>query len=206
MSTKTSTTELVDSDSAISINDALLTGDSPDGILVYDNPVPRWWKLLFFACVVIAPVSFLFYVCGQDGRSVHDQYNAHKSSVLTLRFKGIELVADRETILEYLNNQPEWLAVGEATYKANCVSCHGPDGGGLVGPNLTDDYWKNVTSVEGIARVLENGAGNGAMPAWKTRFSHQNQIVLTAAYVASMRKNPVKGKGPEGVRISDWNE
>ena len=92
------------------------------------------------------------------------------------------------------------------TYQANCATCHGAGGGGLVGPNLTDDYWKHVRSVEGIARVLENGAGNGAMPAWKNRFSHTNQLVLTAAYVASLRKNPVAGKGPEGVKVADWND
>ena len=57
-----------------------------------------------------------------------------------------------------------------------------------------------------LRKVLENGAGAGAMPAWKTRFSNYNQIVLTAAYVASLRKNPVDGKGPEGVQIPDWNE
>ena len=189
------------------VDKSLLTGHSHDGILVYDNPVPKWWKLLFGACVVLAPLSFLFYVCGQKGRSIHDQYDTHLNQVLQLRFNEIgDLNADRATILEYMNDKPEWLAVGKATYQANCVSCHGPNGGGLVGPNLTDDYWKNVTSVDGIARVLENGAGNGAMPAWKTRFSHPNQIVLTAAYVASLRANPVKGKGPEGVKIADWNE
>ena len=190
-----------------SIDETLLTGNSHDGILVYDNPVPNWWKLLFVACVVFGALSFLFHISGQKGRSVHDQYDAHLNSVLTLRFEKIgDLAADKATILEYMNDKPEWLAVGRATYQANCISCHGPNGGGLVGPNLTDDYWKNVRSVDGIARVLENGAGNGAMPAWKNRFSHPNQLVLTAAYVASLRKNPVKGKGPEGVKIPDWNE
>ena len=188
------------------IDETLLTGHSHDGILVYDNPVPGWWKLLFVACILFGALSFLFHISGQKGRSVHEQYDKHLNSVFTARFKGIKLTADRATILEYMNDKPEWLAVGKATYQANCVSCHGANGGGLVGPNLTDDYWKNVRSVEDIARVLENGAGNGAMPAWKNRFSHPNQLVLTAAYVASLRANPVTGKGPEGVKIPNWNE
>ena len=185
------------------IDDALLTGHSHDGIVVYDNPVPSWWKFLFVTCVLFGALSFLYHISGQAGRSVHDQYNSHLASILEVRFKEIgDLTADKATILEYMNDKPEWLAVGKATYQANCVSCHGANGGGLVGPNLTDDYWKNVRSVDGIARVLENGAGNGAMPAWKSRFSHPNQLVLTAAYVASLRANPVKGKSPEGVKIS----
>ena len=204
---KTTTSKPTGSTRDAAIDEALLTGHPYDGILVDDNPVPGWWKLLFVSCVVLGVLSFLFYVAGRKGRSVQDQYNNHLDRVLQLRFSEIgDLPADRATILEYMNEKPEWLAVGKATYQANCISCHGPDGGGLVGPNLTDDYWKNVRSVEGIASVLENGAGNGAMPAWKTRFSHPNQLVLTAAYVASLRKDPVKGKDPEGVQIPDWNE
>lgn len=184
-----------------------MIGRSPDGISAYDNRVPAWWKLLFFASVIFAPIYMLYFHTGMPGRSIHDQYSNHQGKMLEVRFKEIgDLTADRETILKYLNEKPEWLAVGKVTYQANCASCHGADGGGLVGPNLTDDYWKHVRSVEGIAKVLENGAGNGAMPAWKTRFNHPNQIVLTAAYVASLRKTPVAGKGPEGVKIADWDE
>jgi len=186
---------------------ALITDQSADGIFLYDNRVPSWWKLLFVASIVFAPVYMLFLYCGPQGRSVYDQYESHQGAVMALRFKEIgTLKSDRKTILEFLNNKPEWLAVGKLTYQANCATCHGADGGGLVGPNLTDDYWKHVRSVEGIAKVLENGAGNGAMPAWKNRFSHTNQLVLTAAYVASLRENPVAGKGPEGVKVADWNE
>jgi len=196
-----------DSQNALSSRLAPITDQSPDGIFSYDNRVPLWWKFLFVVSVVFAPVYMLFVHGGMPGRSVYDQFSSHQGEIMELRFKEIgELTADRETILEFLNNKPEWLAVGKLTYQANCATCHGSDGGGLVGPNLTDEYWKHVRSVEGIATVLENGAGNGAMPAWKTRFSHPNQIVLTAAYVASLRKNPVNGKGPEGVKVAGWND
>jgi len=195
------------SSNGLSNDAALITDQSPDGIFSYDNRVPFWWKFLFVASVVFAPVYMLFFYSGIPGRSVYDQYGSHQATVMELRFKEIgDLTADRETILKFLNEKPEWLAVGKVTYQANCATCHGADGGGLVGPNLTDDYWKHVRSVEGIATVLENGAGNGAMPAWKTRFSHPNQIVLTAAYVASLRKKTVAGKGPEGAKVADWNE
>lgn len=179
---------------------------APDGIRTNDNRVPTWWKILFVASVLFAPVYMLFFHGGMPGRSIHDQYSSHLGEMMEVRFKEIGvLTADRQTILEYLNEKPEWLAVGKATYQANCATCHSADGGGLVGPNLTDDHWKHVRSVEGIANVLNNGAGNGTMPAWKNRL-HRNQIVLTAAYVASLRNNPVAGKGPEGVEIADWNE
>jgi len=50
-------------------------------------------------------------------------------------------------------------------YKTHCKSCHAADGSGLVGPNLTDDHYKNVKQLIDVARVIENGAANGSMPA-----------------------------------------
>lgn len=183
-----------------------LTDHSYDGIQEYDNPLPGWWKFLFWVSVVFAPIYYVYIHAGVDGRSIHDQYNAHMAEVFELRFSEIgELEPDRETILEYLDKD-DWLKVGQVVYTTNCVSCHKADGSGAVGPNLTDDHWKNVRNVEDIAKVIAEGAANGAMPAWKNRMSHQNQIVLTAAYVASMRKNPKPGKAPEGNVIPPWSE
>ena len=184
-----------------------LTGHAYDGIQEYDNPLPGWWTFLFWISVVFAPVYYAYMHAGIEGRSIHDQYNSQMADVFELRFSEIgELSPDRETILKYMNDEPEWLAVGKVVYQTNCVSCHAADGSGLVGPNLTDDHWKNVVKIEDIAKVIENGAANGAMPAWKNRLSHVNQIVLTAAYVASMRSNPVKGKAPEGNLIEPWTK
>ena len=207
MNTKVNTTKTSGSTGSDVADTALAANQSVDGISIFDNTVPGWWKILFVGFILFAPLYMLFFHSGMAGRSIYDQYDAHKGQVFEVRFEEIGvLTADRETILEYLNEKPDWLTVGRITYQANCASCHGVDGGGLVGPNLTDDYWKHVRSIEGIATVIENGAGNGAMPAWKTRFSHPNQIVLTAAYVASLRQKPVAGKGPEGVEIPGWNE
>lgn len=183
---------------------AELTGHSYDGIEEYDNPLPGWWKFLFWVGIFFAPLYFGYVHAGISGRSIEDQYQTQMASIFELRFAEIgELSPDRETILEYME-KPDWLAVGKVVYQTNCVSCHGANGGGLVGPNLTDDHWKNVNNVEGIASVIAHGAANGAMPAWKTRLSHPNQIVLTAAYVASLRSNPVAGKAPEGKIIPPW--
>jgi len=203
-----STETMSDAGTTVETNpDENLTGHSYDGIQEYDNPLPGWWKFLFWVSIIFSPVYYLYMHAGVEGRSIHDEYNTHMASIFELRFSEIgELSADRETILKYMNEKPEWLAVGKVVYKTNCVSCHGADGSGLVGPNLTDDYWKNVQNIEDIAKVIENGAANGAMPAWKNRMSHPNQVVLTAAYVASLRKKPVDGKAAEGNKIASWGE
>ncbi|MEL7498973.1 MAG: cbb3-type cytochrome c oxidase N-terminal domain-containing protein [Planctomycetota bacterium] len=185
----------------------VLTNHAYDGIQEYDNPLPGWWTFLFWVSIIFAPLYVAYFHSGVDGRTIHEQYNQHMAQIFELRFQEIgELEPNRETLLKYLNDEPKWLAVGEVVYKTNCVGCHGADGSGSVGPNLTDDHWKNVRKIEDIARVIENGAANGSMPAWKNRLSHQNQIVLTAAYVASMRNDPKIGKPADGEIIPAWDE
>jgi cytochrome c oxidase cbb3-type subunit III len=185
--------------------DVLLHHDY-DGIQEYDNPLPGWWSGLFFATFVFSVFYMTYYHTGVEGRSVHDEYNEDAARVFEQRFAQIgELEPDRETLLTYMDD-PKWRLVGEAVYKANCVSCHGPGGRGGVGPNLTDDHWKHVETIEDIARVIADGAANGAMPAWRNRLSHVNQVVLTAAYVASLRgSNPSGGTPPEGREIPAWD-
>jgi len=183
--------------------DDSLTGHCYDGIEEYDNPLPGWWKFLFWVSIIYSPFYFFYFHAGEN-RSIHAQYEQESDEVFKTRFAQIGILKpDRETILEY-KDKKDWLVVGKSVYTANCVGCHGAAGEGKVGPNLTDDYWKYVNSVEDIATVIAVGAGNGAMPAWQNRLSHPNQIVLTAAYVASLRDNPVEGKAAEGREIPAW--
>jgi cytochrome c oxidase cbb3-type subunit 3 len=185
---------------------AELTDHEYDGIQEYDNPLPGWWSLLFFLSFVFAIGYGVHYHLGGEGPSVQDEYDAQAAEVFELRFAELgELQPDRTTLLAYMND-PKWLSVGQAVYKANCTSCHGADAQGDIGPNLTDDQWKNVTAIEDIARVIADGAGNGSMPAWRNRLSHVNQIVLTAAYIASLRgSSPADPRAPEGGAIPAWN-
>ncbi len=182
-----------------------LTDHVYDGIREYDNPLPGWWTWLFIGSCAFSFFYWIVFHFGTEGRSVLDEFDRASASVLELRFQEIGVLKpDRETILKYLNN-PKFLTVGRVVYKTNCVSCHGANGEGNVGPNLTDDNWKNVKQIEDIARVIEQGAANGAMPAWRNRLSHINQIVLTAAYVATLRgSKPAGGKTPEGDPVDPW--
>lgn len=183
----------------------LLLDHNYDGIQEYDNPLPGWWSALFIGTTLFAVFYLMYMHSGVPGRSMQDEYDAEAAEIFEQRFAELgELSPDRETILKYMED-PKWLKVGESVFKTNCVSCHAEGGLGNVGPNLTDDAWKNVKSVEDIAKVISDGAAGGAMPAWRNRLSHVNQIVLTAAYVASLRGSaPGQGKPPEGNQVPPW--
>lgn len=184
-----------------------LTDHTYDGIHEYDNPLPGWWKWTFIATIVFSLFYAMFFHIGAPGRSITDQYDVELAANTRLQFAEIgELEPTAENIMRYSNNK-SWLSVGQTVFKTNCISCHGRDGEGKVGPNLTDQYYKNVRQVEDIARVINQGAGNGAMPAWSTRL-HPNEVVLVSAYVASLRgtEPASEAKGPEGFQIPSWPE
>jgi cytochrome c oxidase cbb3-type subunit 3 len=179
---------------------------SYDGIQEYDNPTPGWWWLLFYATVAFSVVYFVFFQFSPLAWTRAQELDSAVASNLRLQFGEIgDLQPDEATLLRFMS-QPKWLLVGKTVFAGKCVSCHGSDASGVVGPNLTDDYWKNVKRVEDIAGVIANGAANGAMPSWKHQL-HPNEIVLTAAYIASLRgQNLPSSRGVEGERIAPWPE
>ncbi|KAA5545209.1 c-type cytochrome [Roseiconus nitratireducens] len=188
------------------VPDDPLTGHNYDGIEEFDNPLPGWWKWLFIATIVFAFPYLAFYHGGAPGRTLADSYDRALAANMELQFAEIgEVRADAENVVKFLG-KPSWLAFGKTVFKSNCTSCHGEEGGGKVGPNLTDDYYKNVKKIGDFITVMENGAGAGAMPAWKNRLS-TNEIVLVSSYVASLRNtNVAGGMAPLGQEIPPWPE
>lgn len=180
------------------------TGHVYDGIEEFDNPMPTWWKTIFVLTILYAVPYTMYYYGGAPGRTLADTYDAELSQVMQLQFAEIgELTPNRENVIRFLN-QPNMLAIGRSVFKQNCTQCHGGDGGGLVGPNLCDDSYKNIRDIGDFIRVLQNGAAAGAMPAWKNRLS-DNEIVLVSSYAASLRgSSPAKPKAAEGNKLDPW--
>jgi cytochrome c oxidase cbb3-type subunit 3 len=182
-----------------------LTGHEYDGIQEYDNPLPGWWKWLFVFTIVICFPYWAYYHFGATGRTVIDQYSIASAEVARLLFAEMgELKPDRATLVKFMTND-SGLSVGQSIFKANCISCHGNEGAGNVGPNLTDEEYKNIKQIEDILNVINKGAGGGAMPAWQNRLGETERI-LVSSYVASLRGSlpPGTGKAPEGRPIAPW--
>jgi cytochrome c oxidase cbb3-type subunit III len=185
------------------VNDNLIDHEY-DGIREYDNPCPGWWHLIFWGTVVFSAFYFVFFQMGDAGWTLDDSYKTALSENVRLRFAEIgELKPDEATLLKYMA-KPDWVAVGGSVFATNCQSCHAADGSGLVGPNLTDEYYKNVKQLADIPKVVADGAASGSMPAWRNRL-HPNEIVLVSAFVAGLRgKNLPSSRGAEGEKIPPW--
>jgi cytochrome c oxidase cbb3-type subunit III len=191
------------------IKDRLMDHDF-DGIQEYDNPIPLWLNLILFGTVVFSVFYYLYFqigpLIGTSGWTVVEAYEHAKAENMRLRFAEIgELREDEATLVTYLQPENrEWLTVGQTVYRTHCQSCHAANGSGLVGPNLTNDYYKSVENLGDLVTVIADGAGNGAMPAWRNRL-HPNELILVAAYVASLRGQDLPGpRPPEGKVIPPW--
>lgn len=87
---------------------------------------------------------------------------------------------------------------GKKVFKQNCVACHGQKGEGIVGPNLTDDYWIHGNKLSDVVKVITNGVPAKGMMAWKPQLSTA-QIQAVASYVLSLKGSaPTNGKAPQG--------
>jgi cytochrome c oxidase cbb3-type subunit 3 len=89
------------------------------------------------------------------------------------------------------------LAAGEKTYIVSCSPCHGPQGQGLVGSNLTDDYWIHGSEFKDTLRTISNGVPDKGMIAWKDSMQ-PSEIYAVASYILTLRgTDPPNPKAPE---------
>jgi cytochrome c oxidase cbb3-type subunit III len=94
---------------------------------------------------------------------------------------------------------PEVLARGKKTFTLLCAPCHRPDGGGLVGPNLTDDYWIHGAKFSDNVTTIWNGVPAKGMITWKNTLKPK-EIYEVASYIYTLRgTHPPNPKPPENL-------
>jgi cytochrome c oxidase cbb3-type subunit III len=181
-----------------------------DGIQEYDNPLPGWFLYLFYGCILFAGLYFPYYYgygkALSDAGGVGQGLSASGGDYLAAVRMEEEAhhgrpVAEmsKDELLEVLK-APASISGGEAVFKANCVACHGDQGQGVVGPNLTDPFWLHGGAPEGILASVTHGYPDKGMPAWKNVLGAE-KVRLATAYVVSLKgRNAANPKPPQGIR------
>ncbi|MEJ2584637.1 MAG: cbb3-type cytochrome c oxidase N-terminal domain-containing protein [Robiginitalea sp.] len=170
-----------------------------DGIKELDNRLPPWWVYLFYITIAFGVVYLVrFHVFNDyDQELEYEQEMAAAREAIEEYKKTAKDLVDVNTV-ELLTEASD-LSAGEAIFTGNCAVCHMNDGGGGIGPNLTDDYWILGGGIKNVFNTISEGgrAGKG-MVSWKTNLK-PGEIAQVASYVLSLHgTTPANPKDPEG--------
>lgn len=180
--------------------EAVMLDHDYDGIKELDNHLPPWWKWLFYATIIISVIYMIVYHVVDYLPLMEEEYALEMKEAEAKR-ASLEASGAVETIdvnNPVMSDDPAVIASGQSIFNTNCASCHALDGGGGIGPNLTDNYWLHGGSFKDIFTVVNNGVDGTSMIAWKNVFSPV-QVRDVASYVATLvGTTPASPKDQEG--------
>lgn len=157
-----------------------------DGIHELDNSLPPWWKYGFYLTIVVAFVYIWYYHAGGNGPSSYDEYVAEVQEGEEAKAAYLAKTANNVDENTVVMLDATGIAAGQNIFQTVCAACHAKDGGGGVGPNLTDEYWLHGGSLKDVFKTIKYGWPDKGMKSWKDDFS-PNQIAQLACYVKSLK-------------------
>ncbi len=170
-----------------------------DGIKELDNDLPPWWKYSFYATIVFA----IFYMVRFE---VFNDYSQDEEYEIAVAEAKIEIEEWKKTAKDLVDvnsvillTDASDLKAGKTIFTTNCVACHKADGGGGIGPNLTDNHWILGGGIKNVFNTISEGgrSGKGMIP-WKTDLKPA-EMAQVASYVLSFQgTTPSEPKAPEG--------
>lgn len=170
-----------------------------DDIEEYDNELPNWWLYTLFGTMVFALGYFFWY---QVLRAGPNQQQAYEASRVEDRRRDAErarrMGAMNDEGLRTLSHDPATVAQGRELYNQNCVACHRGDGGGLIGPNLTDNQWIHGGEPVRVFRTVSEGVAAKGMPAWGAQLGPDRTMAVVAYLLTLRNTNVAGGKAAQG--------
>jgi cytochrome c oxidase cbb3-type subunit 3 len=185
-----------------------------DGIQEFDNPLPGWWLGLFYATILFAVIFIPYYYLG-FGPTSAEEYEQEMAEARAM-YPGAAAVtppgagapqpggqapqgaAAPPVALPSLRGDAAAIEAGKAIFTANCLPCHGAQGEGGIGPNLTDRYWLHGNTYDDMVNTITNGVPDKGMIAWKAMLNPE-KIRQAAAFVYSLKgTNPPNPKAAQG--------
>jgi cytochrome c oxidase cbb3-type subunit 3 len=177
----------------------LLMDHDYDGIKELDNNLPPWWVYLFYACIVFSVIYLVRYeIMGAPDQDAELKNEMAQAKIEVAEYmKTAPDLMDEKTVT--LLTDPADLTAGKGIFETNCAACHRADGGGQIGPNLTDDNWILGGGIKKIFHTITSGGRDGkGMIAWKGTLKPK-EIQAVASYIISLKgSNPKDPKAPEG--------
>lgn len=191
------------------------TGHEWDGIKELNTPLPRWWLIVFYACIAWA---FGYWVFMPAWPTLHGYtrglLNSSEREDVAVAVNALKVqrhVSESRLVkasLQQIQNDPDLqqfaMAEGRSLFGDNCAPCHGSGGQGGHGyPNLNDDVWLWGGKFEDIQHTITVGVRSTSpdtrqslMPAFgRDKILKDEQIGDLTEYVVSISGRPADHGG-----------
>lgn len=183
--------------------DLIIENHEYDGIAELNNPIPVWFNLLFYSTVVFGFIYLLTYHVFGWGLNQDQEYEREMVQAETARQ---EYLAQAANLIDENTVEVDLTGVlatnGKAIFTANCAACHGANGEGTIGPNLTDRHWIHGGEIRDIFRTVKYGVPDKGMVPWEQTLT-PGQIAEVSNYIITLRDTkPANPKAPEGTEVS----
>ncbi len=178
--------------------EALILDHDYDGIRELDNHLPPWWKGLFYLTIVYGVIYIMVFHVFKTAPLQAEQYKLEMAAAEEFKNNQPKPEVDFDENTVTFTDDAGDLVAGKKIFEQQCGTCHKADGGGLAGPNLTDQYWKHGGGMQNIYKTIKNGVPNTAMISWEALLNPV-KMRQVASYVMTLEgSNPPGAKAPEG--------
>lgn len=177
----------------------LIKGHDYDGIHELDNRMPPWLAFLFQGTIVFAVIYLIIYHMSGWGDLPMAELEKESQVVEAKKTAFLEKAAAKinENTVTFASDTKA-IEEGKAIFTANCAACHAADGGGTVGPNLTDEYWLHGGGIKNIFKTIKYGVPEKGMIAWEKQLNPL-KMQQVASYIISIKgTKPANPKAPQG--------
>ena len=170
-----------------------------DGIKELDNNLPPWWIYGFYASIVFAAVYLLRYHVFSGPSQIDELETELADARIAIEAykKTTKNLVDINTVTQL--TEAADLSAGKTIFETNCVACHMADGGGGIGPNLTDPNWILGGDIKSIFKTVSEGGRSGkGMIAWKQQLKPLEMAQVSSYVLTFEGTTPANPKAPEG--------
>lgn len=178
----------------------LLAGHEYDGIHELDNRMPPWLQFMFVGTVAFAIAYGLYYHAFGFGDLQMQELEKELAMADIQKKAYIEKMGagiNEENVA--LLTEGALIKEGGVIFTEKCTACHAADGGGGVGPNLTDDYWLHGGDIKEVFKVIKYGVPEKGMISWEKQLPPQEMQKVASYILAELHGNkPMAPKAPQG--------
>lgn len=170
-----------------------------DGIKELDNNLPPWWVYLFYLTIIFAVVYWVRFEIFNDYSQVEEYETAVAEAKIEIAEwkKTAKNLVDVNTVT--LLTEASDLSAGEKIFTTNCVACHKADGGGGIGPNLTDKNWILGGGIKNVFNTISEGGRSGkGMISWKNDLKPLEMAQVASYLLTFQGTTPAEPKEAEG--------